>query len=320
MNARRPDRNSIQIITIGFVFNENIQFPDRTIGPLLGATVAYSSVALGRLGAQVGIVTNVGTDIQKNFLNPIAESGVDTKGLHIRSDSPTTTTLLVYDRAGCKVIRYLQKAPRIQFDDIPETYLGAKMAFFCAVDFDVSAETVKKVKSTGMTTAADMGGFGGAHTSKEVMKEFENDRTQILRSYAENIDIGKASLEDCHHLFGNYGLTEEEALKQLLDTGMGIAVMTLGERGAVVATVEGTTRIPALPARVIDTTGAGDVFMAAFLLEYLKTVDLHQAGLFASATSSLLIEKSGGVSIERIPDMDQVRKRMQQCEGLIDTQ
>jgi sugar/nucleoside kinase (ribokinase family) len=316
MDERGTDKKSVQIVTIGFVFNENIQFPDHSIGPLLGATVAYSSVALGRLGARVGIVTNVGTDIPQSLLIPITESGVDTRGLHIKSNSPTTTTLLVYDCAGYKVIRYLKKAPRIQFDDIPETYLSAEMAFFCAVDFDVSAETVKNVKSAGMTTAADLGGFGGAHTSKEVMKEFENKRSQILRSYAENIDIGKASLEDCYHLFGDNGLTEEEALKRLLDTGLGIAVMTLGERGAVVATREGLTRIPAVPTRVIDTTGAGDVFMAAFLLEYLKTGNLYKAGLFAGTTASLLIEKSGGVSIDRIPDMDQVRHRMEQFEGL----
>ncbi len=312
MTERHPHHSSVQIITIGFVFNENIRFPDRSIGPLLGATVAYSSVALGRLGARVGIVTNVGTDIPESLLAPIIESGVDTRGLHRSGKFPTTTTLLEYDPEGFKVIRYLKKAPRIRFDDIPDAYLSAEMAFFCAVDFDVSAETVRKVKSTGITTAADLGGFGGAHTSKEEMKEFANNRSRILRSYTENIDIGKASLEDCYHLFGDSGLTEERALEQLLDSGIKIAVMTLGERGAVIASSEGTTRIPAAPARVIDTTGAGDVFMAAFLLEYLNTGDLYKAGLFAGSTASLLIEKSGGVNIDRIPDFDQVRRRLGQ--------
>jgi sugar/nucleoside kinase (ribokinase family) len=310
MSERQPDQNSVQIATIGHIFNENIQFPDRSIGPLLGSTVAYSSVALGRLGARVGIVSNVGTDIPRSLLAPIVESGVDIKGLHRSGKFPTTTTLLVYDPDGYKVIRYLKKAPRIRFDDIPKTYLSAKIAFFCAVDFDVSAETVRKVKSTGITTAADLGGFGGAHTSKEEMQEFANNRSRILRSYAENIDIGKASLEDCYHLFGDGGLTEKQALTQLLDTGIGIAVVTLGERGAVIATSDGTTRIPAAPTQVVDTTGAGDVFMAAFLLEYLNTGDLYKAGLFAGATASLLIEKSGGVSIDRLPDFHQVRRRL----------
>ena len=102
----------LEVIAIGHIFNERIQFPDRTVGPLLGATVSYSSVVLGRLGAGVGIVSNVGRDTPADLLRPISEAGVDTAGLHVRSDAPTTTTLLVYRPDGTKKIEYVKKAKR----------------------------------------------------------------------------------------------------------------------------------------------------------------------------------------------------------------
>jgi sugar/nucleoside kinase (ribokinase family) len=304
-----------EIITVGNIFNENIQFPDHSIGPLLGATVSYSTVVLGRLGARVGIVSNVGGDIPSSLLKPIYQCGANTRGLHVRDHSPTTTTLLVYDDRGYKVIRYLKKAPPISFADIPKEYHHTSVVYFCAVDFEVSADTVKRLKTEGLITAADMGGFGGAHTSKEVLKEYEKDRMSILKSYAEHIDIGKASLEDCFHIFGDNRLSEERAVQRLLEVGIRMAVMTLGERGSIIATDTEIVRVPAIPTKVVDSTGAGDTFMAAFLLEYLRSSNAYDAGLFASATASLLIEKTGGVNVDRAPDSDQVRERIASFTG-----
>jgi len=79
--------------------------------------------------------------------------------------------------------------------------------------------------------------------------------------------------------------------------------------------------IPAFSPRTaeIDCTGAGDVWHAGFLAEYLKTRDLTQAGIFASALSSLVIEKTGGVRKERFPRYDQVIQRIE-AEDHISTQ
>lgn len=299
------------IITIGYIFNENIRFPDSTAGPFLGGTVSYSSVVLGRLGDRVGIVSNIGLDMPYSLLKPIYDSGVDTAGLHLREDSPTTTNILIYDRSGNKRIEYIKKAPRIVYEDIPDNYLKSQIVYFCPVDFDVLPETVAQIKKRGLMTAADMGGFGGAHSSAELQEHFSRNRVENLKAYARNIDIAKASMEDCRHLFGEDGFTEEEALQKLLDAGIKIAIMTMGEKGALIATKQDYTSIPPIPANVVDTTGAGDTFMAAFLSEYIKSKNLYLSGLFASATSSILIEKSGGVNIDRVPDREQVLKRLE---------
>ena len=66
----------------------------------------------------------------------------------------------------------------------------------------------------------------------------------------------------------------------------------------------------------MDSTGAGDTYMAGFTFEYLKTGgDLRRAGCYASCTSSVMIENSG-------PDFsmteDMIRERQAQLLQVAD--
>lgn len=300
------------IITLGYVFDENIRFSDgRTVGPLLGGTVSYSAVVLGQLGVKVGIISKAGLDISKNLLQPFQESGVDMTGFHISDNESTTTNVLIYDKDGNKVLKYLKKASPIEFSDIPESYFDSSIFYFCPVDFEVSADTVKKIKDKGIMTAADLGGFGGAHVSEEKYSWFQDSRSEIVEKYLGNLDIVKTSMEDCYRIFGEFHITEEQAIERFLDYGAEIVIMTLGEKGSIIKTQKKNITISPIPVTAIDTTGAGDTYTATFLSEYLNTGDIHRAGEFASAASSILIEKSGGVSIKRIPDRKQVLKRLE---------
>lgn len=300
-----------EIITLGYVFDENIQFADgRKVGPLLGGTVSYSSVVLGQLGVNIGIVSKAGLNISGDLLRPFQKSGVDMTGFQLSENEVTTTNILIYDNDGNKILKYLKKSSPIEFSDIPESYFDTKAFYFCPVDFEVSASTVKKIKSKGILTAADLGGFGGAHVSEEKYAWFRKNRSEIVEEYLGSLDIVKTSMEDCYRIFGESSITEEQAMDRFLDYGAEIVIMTLGEKGSIIKTRKKNITILPIPVKAVDTTGAGDTYTAAFLSEYLNTGDIQRAGEFASATSSILIEKSGGVSIKRIPDRQQVLKRV----------
>lgn len=57
---------------------------------------------------------------------------------------------------------------------------------------------------------------------------------------------------------------------------------------------------------------AGDSFAAGFLVSYIQDKDAKKAGLFASATSSIVIEKKGGMKLDRMPTLSQVEERIKQ--------
>ena len=63
---------------------------------------------------------------------------------------------------------------------------------------------------------------------------------------------------------------------------------TMGVRGSMCFDGRDFVRCPAFPvAKVVDTTGCGDLFHAAFAIRYLETHDLLECQRFAAATSAL---------------------------------
>ena len=305
------ENNEFGVITLGYIFNENIVYPTHTIGPVLGGTVSYSSVTLGRLGTKTGIVSNIGVDTPEELLQPLRDAGIDITGLNMRAGISTTKDLLIYDEKGNKTIKYIEKAPLILIEDIPKKYFNAKVFYICPVDFEVPLETLKRIRGGGKyKIACDLGGIGGAHSSIESRKTYGNNVINIIKEYMSSIDIAKASIEDCHHIFGDKFDKPEDMIRELLDYGSEIVIITLGEKGSVIGTKSETYNINPIDAIVVDRTGAGDTFTSGFLSEYLISNDIKRAGIFATATSSLLIEKTGGVTIDRFPTRNQVLARM----------
>jgi sugar/nucleoside kinase (ribokinase family) len=299
------------IIVMGYIFNEHIKFLDKTVGPFLGATVSYSAVCLGRLGTKTGIVSNLGKDTPPELIRPFYEANVDTQGFNIREHTSTTKNLLVYDDNGNKRIEYLTRAPEIICNDIPEIYFNTKLFYLCPVDYEISPETIKEIKKKGnYIIAADLGGFGGAHSSIESVKKYANIKEEVFKNYMESLNIVKASMEDCQHLLGPRVTTPQQAMEQLLLYKPEIVIITLGEEGSLIGTAEKAYKISSVKTNVVDCTGAGDTYMASFLSAYLNTGDIERAGVFASATASFLIEKTGGVNVERFPTRAQVLERM----------
>ncbi len=297
-----------ELVVMSHIVNETVKFPDRVIEGVLGSPTAYASVAAGRLGMSTGVVTKIGTDLPPNFLKPFEEANIDTRGIKIEGKD-TTHSLLTYDELGNKAILYPKKAPPLIFDDIPKDYLDAKIIYICPMDYDVSLKTIRVLYGQGITLAADIGGYGGAHSTKHPGEE-ERKTHKTIRELIKHFHIVKASMEDCQHLFGAKKGMEEEMAELMVNLGADISIVTLGEKGSFISSKKGTFRMPAFPAQVKDCTGAGDAYMAGFLVRYLRTKDVWKSALFASATASIVIEGTGGVVAGRMPTTSEVEKRI----------
>jgi len=293
-------------VAIGHLIKETIKFPHKTIGPVLGSPAAYSSVAAARLGLRAGIITKVGKDIPQDLLKPLFEAGVDARGLKIEGED-TTTNLLLYDASGNKTFRYLKKAPDILFNDIPRSYLAAPIFYICPINYEVSLETIRDIHSLDKIVAMDLGGWGGAASTTHPKGEKDY---HILKKLTKYLHIVKASTEDCRYLFHFMDIAANEVPHLFVEWGAKIGIVTLGKNGSIVVNKKKEFRVPTFSDNVVDCTGAGDVYSAGFLVEYLRTKNVEKSALFASATASLVIEDSGGVSAKRMPDRAEVLKRI----------
>ena len=87
-----------------------------------------------------------------------------------------------------------------------------------------------------------------------------------------------------------------------------ILVHTRGSEPTTISTKEGVFRIPTIkPIKLIDTTGAGDAYAAAFLSSYMVYEDPIRAAKFAATVASFIIEEVGCQT--NIPDWHQRRER-----------
>lgn len=99
----------------------------------------------------------------------------------------------------------------------------------------------------------------------------------------------------------------EETLVQQLSQRLPIVVLTRAERGATVFKDGGSVDVPAFPADVVDPTGAGDVFAAAFLAATCEGLDPIAAARWACAAAAWAIEAPGATGL---PTREMVRRRL----------
>lgn len=299
--------NNPKLITVGHVIKEIIRFPDKEIGPVLGSPAAYSAVTASRLGVKTGIVTRIGRDMPATLLQPLRDAGIDMRGIKVAGKN-SRTTILSYDMAGNKSVSYEKIAPPILFSDVPEEYLEAEAALICPMDFEVPLSTLQSLYEHHLVLMADLGGFGGTVATIHPLSPKTANHV-FLEELVKYCSIIKVSLEDCQYLFGAIQ-DPEVAGNLLIELGAKVVILTLGGDGSQVYVGQEKFIVPPFPARVIDTTGAGDAFCGAFLAEYLNTHNLHLSALFASAAASLMIEESGGVQVSRMPTPEQVRRKL----------
>ncbi len=87
--------------------------------------------------------------------------------------------------------------------------------------------------------------------------------------------------------------TAAQAADKLLAKGVQAVILTLGARGAFVATKESKQLVPGFKVKAVDTTAAGDVFNGALAVALSEGRSLLEAARFASAAAAISVTRLG---------------------------
>jgi fructokinase len=138
------------------------------------------------------------------------------------------------------------------------------------------------------------------------------EATSIFEDMVQLTDVVKLSDEDAQWLYPGKDL--QDIAERLLELGAGLAVITKGSQGSLLATAAARLTIPAVYSRVADTIGAGDSYMAALILglltrgtDGLAPAVLEQVGRTAAMAAAITVRRPGA----NPPTIEELRIHLQ---------
>jgi sugar/nucleoside kinase (ribokinase family) len=275
----------LDIVIVGHIAVDRNVLPWGVLENALGGAPTYAGFALAALRKKVGIISKVGRDFLEMFPPLYSKFGLDTEGIHVVGDH-TTTFENIYDELGNRRQTCKHAAPALEPEDIPAFYFGARGFYVSPIVNEVSPKLLEKIKKENNLVMLDPQGlFRRMGAGGEVKLESRDD----LEDFLAYVDIVKLGMEEKKVFKG----TDEEILEGLVSMGPRVAIITQGEGDCLFMSGGKFTSLKSFRTEVKDTTGAGDVFGAAFFSRYLDTKDLIGSIKFGSAAASLKIRYRG---------------------------
>ncbi|MEU8541482.1 ribokinase [Streptomyces sp. NPDC048717] len=262
---------------------ETVLGSDLVVHP--GGKGANQAVAAARLGARTALLARVGDDAHgRMLLDTQAKAGVDSTGVLV-GGAPTGVALITVDPSGDNSIVV---SPGANGRLTPEDVRGA-----------AGLLRASRVVSTQLEIPLE--------TVAEIVRNLP-DGTRFVLNPSPPVPLSAEILAACDPLIvnehearvltgGELDGSPEDWAKALLALGPRSVVVTLGERGALVATggEDGvkTARVPSVKVDAVDTTGAGDAFTAALGWKLGTGSSLAEAAAYAARVGAAAVTRPG---------------------------
>jgi sulfofructose kinase len=244
-----------------------------------GGPVPTAMATLAKLGANVCYAGKVGADLEGKFVKAqLNKEGVDTRFVFEERKIKTARAFIWVDKSTGKrtVVLDRHKNDRLNENDLKFTgSVSTRFLHLDAREIDININIARWAKKQGAEVCLDVGSL-----RKGVDKVFPYvDHLIVSRGFA----------------FGYTGKSDPAAAcRKLLESRFKTVVVTIGEDGCICASDKEIFHSPGFKVKVIDTTGAGDVFHGAFIFGLLKKWSPKRVARFANACAALKCRKLGG--------------------------
>jgi ribokinase len=269
------------------IFNDTFPRPGETIFGKkfnlgFGGKGANQAVAARRCGASVGMVAKVGNDLFgpatiKNF----ESQGIDASHVLIAEGISSGVAPIFVDASGQNRIVVIKGANEMLSPQDVDA----------AAPFLSQADTILLQFEIPLATVCHTIRFAKAHGIRCIVNPAPALPLDFKEVAAADYFVPNESEAEAITGIPVHNLDEaSKCANYLLAQGLSRVVITLGERGLLLATPEGLKLIPAFKVDPIDSTGAGDAFIgsfAVFLAEGLTDKEaLTRASLYAALSTT----------------------------------
>ena len=271
------------------IFSHDItQVEPMTLLP--GGDAANQAVVISKLGFKVALFTRRGNDDFGSMMLQLLGQygkGIDLDGIAVDSEKATSTSAMLIRKNGQR------------------HFCAHKGAMYNFNLSDIDLSLLSRVKAVSIGGVFGLPSFDGKGAAALFKAAREKGVITVADTKYDTYRIGlKGILEMLpftDYFFPSYeeasaisGESEPEKIADIfLDAGVVHAGVKLGAKGIYVKDREGEFYMPALPVEVVDTTGAGDNFMAGLIAGLLKGWSFRKACLFGSAAAAINVTQIG---------------------------
>ena len=273
-----------------------------------GGAPANFLAALTKFGAKTALLGKVGTDaFGKMLTGTLEKAGIETRGLIATDDVFTTLAFVTFDAHGDREFSFSRKPGAdtcLHFEELDLSLIDEAKVFH----FGTLSLTDEPARSATRRAVAYAKGKGKLITydpnlRKPLWKDLEAAKEQLIWGL-QQADVVKISDEEVDFLFG---LGVKEGAQYILDNfGVKLVFVTCGADGCFFKNAIAQGHVPSLQGiKVIDTTGAGDIFGGSAVWKLLQTGkapdtlsadELQEVVRFACTSAGLSTTRSGGIS------------------------
>lgn len=264
---------------------------DRTPeGPMLGGTVLYGALTAARLGAKAAVLTSGNLDKLDADLRRQLDRIAEEVDLVIQS-SDDNTSFTNTERAGRREQELHSWAGEIDLSGVPPAWRSADVIHLAPVAQEIDARSVGRLS----------GRFLGC-TPQGWMRTWDSQRMGMVRPQPLRLPSDLLSRID-----GLVVSSEEYANARDVVEAVGrraLSVVTTGPRGAILMDRGSSRDLTPFPSKIVDPTGAGDVFAAALFVMRGRREGVARSARYAVAAAGLSLQGHGLTAIPGIEEIE----------------
>lgn len=253
-----------------------------------GGSAVNTAVGVARLGLPARVLAKIGADEAGRFYrNALAAAGVETTALKRHAELGTGTCISLITPDSQRTLRtYLGASATLSpaevtaadFTDCGHAHIEGYLCF----NPELILHVLRTAKQSGCTVSLDL-------ASPEVVREARPMLPGMIREYVDMVFANQAEAA------AFAGTDDVGAALDALAGFCDLVAVKLGAEGALIQHREQRVQIPACAATAVDTTGAGDLWAAGFLVGWLRDADVREAGRIASHAGAAIVEVIGAV-------------------------
>jgi sugar/nucleoside kinase (ribokinase family) len=248
-----------------------------------GGSSANTINGMASLGVKTGYIGKIGNDeTGEFFLSDLKNNNIETFVKRCSTETGIATVLITPDSERT-FGTYLGASVELDANDIEDlmfrNYSLLHLEGYLLFNKELINKALMLAKTNNLIVSLDLASYNVVEANLDFIRD-------IITNY---VDIVFANEEEAKAFTGKSAEAALDEIAGICDT----AIVKIGKHGSLIKNNSKETRVSATPARVIDTTGAGDLYAAGFLYGFSKGLTMEKCGETGALLAGKVIEVIG---------------------------